>query len=77
MNVITRSEVVSTIEAQHAAIDTLMAALVNREGELERAGLIERKDMFRPSTSGAVREVLRFGHARLQDLKAGYRLVEG
>lgn len=75
MNVITHSEILAAMKAQHTAMDMLMAALLIREGELERAGLIERKDMFRPTKSGDIWEAVKSGHATIEKIEAGHRLV--
>lgn len=75
MNVVTRSEILAAMEAQHTAIDTLMAALLNREGALQRNGLIERKDMFVPSKSGPIWDAVKLSHASILNLKAAQKLV--
>ncbi len=74
MNVVRRSEIVAVMKAQHEAINMLMARL-NREGELERAGLIKQKDMFRLVTSGPIWNALKSGTTMVRNIEAGHRLV--
>lgn len=46
--------VAEVLRKQHEAIDRLMAALLTREGELERAGLLPPEQMFVPAKSGFI-----------------------
>lgn len=56
--IVTDVKIISVLEAQHVAIDNLMARLIVADHS------------FRPSQSGAIWEVVEDGHNLIQALKA-------
>lgn len=66
--------VLAVLKAQHAAMDRLMAALMVREEAMQKAGLLKKDEMFRPTTSGAVWEAVEAGHWTIQRIDGGCRV---